>query len=121
MLGAREFALMRPTAFFITTCRGFIHDAAALADALRRKRIAGARLDVWAQEPPSPDRPLQQFDNVLVSPHAAGITKAARANIRRISALQLDGRRPARLVNAEARPRCAARFERAFGFAPGRG
>ena len=57
MLGAREFALMRPHAFFVTTCRGFIHDEAALADALRRKTIAGAGLDVWMKEPPSPAIP----------------------------------------------------------------
>jgi D-3-phosphoglycerate dehydrogenase len=125
MLGAREFALMRPTAFFITTCRGFIHDEAALADALRRKKIAGAGLDVWAQEPPPLDHPLLQLDNVLVSPHTAGVTKEARANMGKIAALQLidalDGKRPPRLVNAEAWPRYAARFERAFGLAPGRG
>jgi D-3-phosphoglycerate dehydrogenase len=124
MLGAREFALMRPTAFFITTCRGFIHDEEALADALRRKAIAGAGLDVWAQEPPPPDHPLLQFDNVLVSPHTAGVTKEARANMGRIAALQLidalDGKRPPRIVNAEAWPAYASRFERAFGFAPGR-
>ena len=49
MIGAREFALMQPHAYFITTARGFIHDEAALADALRNKRIAGAGLDVWAR------------------------------------------------------------------------
>src|SRR6185295_470931 len=65
MIGAREFALMQPHAFFITTARGFIHDEAALEDALRHRRIAGAGLDVWAKEPPPPDHPLLQFDNVL--------------------------------------------------------
>src|SRR5580658_783343 len=52
MIGAREFALMRPQAYFITTARGFIHDEAALVEALRNKRIAGAGLDVWSKEPP---------------------------------------------------------------------
>ena len=78
MIGAREFALMQPHAFFITTARGFIHDEAALFEALRDKRIAGAGLDVWAKEPPPPDHPLLQFDNVLASPHTAGVTKEAR-------------------------------------------
>jgi D-3-phosphoglycerate dehydrogenase / 2-oxoglutarate reductase len=77
MIGAREFSLMQPQAYFITTARGFIHDEAALLDALRDKRIAGAGLDVWSKEPPPPEHPLLQFDNVLASPHTAGVTKEA--------------------------------------------
>jgi D-3-phosphoglycerate dehydrogenase len=123
MIGARQFALMQPHAYFITTARGFIHDEAALVEALRDKRIAGAGLDVWAKEPPPPDHPLLQFDNVLASPHTAGVTKEARANMGRIAAEQildaLDGRRPPRLINPEVWPRYAKRFERTFGFAPG--
>jgi D-3-phosphoglycerate dehydrogenase / 2-oxoglutarate reductase len=123
MIGAREFALMQPHAYFITTARGFIHDETALADALRNKRIAGAGLDVWAKEPPPPDHPLLQFDNVLASPHTAGVTKEARINMGRIAAEQLldalDGKRPPRLINPEVWPRYVTRFERTFGFAPG--
>ncbi len=52
MIGARQFGLMKPTAYFINTARGFIHDEAALAAVLERKGIAGAGLDVWAKEPP---------------------------------------------------------------------
>src|SRR5258705_9172697 len=78
MIGAKQFALMQPHAYFITTARGFIHDEAALVEALRDKRIAGAGLDVWAKEPPPPDHPLLQFDNVLASPHTAGGTKEGR-------------------------------------------
>src|SRR4029077_12057072 len=85
MIGAREFALMQPHAFFITTARGFIHDEAALEDALRHRRIAGAGLDVWAKEPPPPDHPLLQFDNVLASPHTAGVTREARMNMGKIA------------------------------------
>ena len=81
MIGARQFALMQTHAYFITTARGFIHDEAALVEALRDKRIAGAGLDVWAKEPPSPDHPLLQFDNVLASPHTAGVTTEARENM----------------------------------------
>jgi D-3-phosphoglycerate dehydrogenase / 2-oxoglutarate reductase len=122
MIGAREFALMQPHAFFITTARGFIHDEAALFEALRDKRIAGAGLDVWAKEPPPPDHPLLQFDNVLASPHTAGVTKEARMNMGKIAAEQvldtLDGKRPPRIVNPDVWPAYAKRFEKTFGFAP---
>ncbi|WP_454618142.1 hydroxyacid dehydrogenase [Bradyrhizobium cenepequi] len=122
MIGAREFALMQPHAFFITTARGFIHNEEALEDALRSKRIAGAGLDVWAKEPPPPEHPLLQFDNVLASPHTAGVTREARENMGRIAAEQilaaLDGKRPPRIINPEVWPAYARRFERTFGFAP---
>ncbi|SIO66322.1 D-3-phosphoglycerate dehydrogenase [Bradyrhizobium erythrophlei] len=122
MIGSHEFALMQPHAFFITTARGFIHDEAALEDALRHKRIAGAGLDVWAKEPPPPDHPLLQFDNVLASPHTAGVTREARMNMGKIAAEQildgLDGKRPPRIVNPEVWPDYARRFERTFGFVP---
>jgi D-3-phosphoglycerate dehydrogenase len=122
MIGAPQYALMQKHAYFITTARGFIHDEAALADALRNKQIAGAGLDVWAKEPPPPDHPLLQFDNVLASPHTAGVTKEARENMGRIAAQQvldaLDGKRPPRIINPEVWPAYVKRFERAFGFAP---
>ena len=122
MIGAREFGLMQKHAFFITTARGFIHDENALADALRAKAIAGAGLDVWAKEPPPPDHPLLQFDNVLASPHTAGVTREARANMGKFAAeqlvLTLDGKRPPRIVNPEVWPAYQKRFERTFGFRP---
>ena len=118
MIGARQYALMQPHAYLITTARGFIHDEAALVEALEQGRIAGAGLDVWGKEPPPPGHPLLGFDNVLVSPHTAGVTKQARFNMARIAAEQvleiLDGRRPPRLVNPEAWPAYAQRFERIF-------
>ena len=58
MIGAREFALMQPHAYFITTARGFIHDERALTEALKAKKIAGAGVDVWDKEPPASDHPL---------------------------------------------------------------
>ena len=122
MIGAREFALMQPHAFFITTARGFIHDEAALFEAQRDKRIAGARLDVRAKEPPPPDHPFHPFDNVLARPHTAGVTKEARINMGKIAAEQvldtLDGKRPPRIVNPDVWPAYVKRFEKAFGFAP---
>jgi len=122
MIGAREFGLMPKHAYFITTARGFIHDEDALAEALRSKQIAGAGLDVWAKEPPPPDHPLLHFDNVIASPHTAGVTREARANMGRFAAEQLiqtfDGKRPPRIVNPEVWPAYVKRFERAFGFRP---
>ncbi len=114
MVGAVQFALMRPRAYFISTARGHIHDEAALADALQRKQIAGAGLDVWATEPPPSDHPLLRFDNVLVSPHTAGVTRETRHNMGRIAAAQvldaIDGRPVERIVNPQGLPSYAPRF-----------
>jgi D-3-phosphoglycerate dehydrogenase len=122
MIGAPQFAMMQPHAYFITTARGFIHDERALADALRNKTIAGAGVDVWDKEPPTADHPLLQFDNVIASPHTAGVTREARANMGRFAAEQLimtlDGKRPPRIVNPQAWPAYSERFERTFGFRP---
>jgi D-3-phosphoglycerate dehydrogenase / 2-oxoglutarate reductase len=122
MIGAKEFMLMQPHAFFITTARGFIHDERALAEALRSKKIAGAGVDVWDREPPPSDHPLLQFDNVVASPHTAGVTREARANMGKIAAEQLimilDGKRPPRIVNPQVWPAYARRFEQTFGFTP---
>jgi D-3-phosphoglycerate dehydrogenase / 2-oxoglutarate reductase len=122
MIGAREFALMKPTAYFITTARGFIHDEAALADALAAKAIAGAGLDVWTKEPPLVANPLLAFDSVIASAHTAGVTHEARRNMGKIAAEQLivalDGKRPPRLINPDAWPLFSKRFEKAFGHRP---
>ena len=122
MISTREFGLMQKHAYFITTARGFIHDEKALEEALRSKQIAGAGLDVWSKEPPQPDHPLLQFDNVIASPHTAGMTREARANMGRIAAEQLimtlDGKRPPRIVNPQVWPAYARRFEQMFGFRP---
>jgi D-3-phosphoglycerate dehydrogenase len=122
MIGAREFALMQPHAYFITTARGFIHDERALVEALRAKKIAGAGIDVWDKEPPGAEHPLLKFDNVIASPHTAGMTREARANMGRIAAEQLvmtlDGKRPPRIVNPQVWPAYAKRFEATFGIRP---
>jgi D-3-phosphoglycerate dehydrogenase len=122
MIGAAQYALMPRHALFITTARGGIHDETALADALREGRLAGAGLDVWDTEPPAPGHPLLQLDNVLASPHTAGVTHEARRNMGLISARQLldtlDGKRPPRLLNPAVWPAFCERFERAFGFIP---
>jgi D-3-phosphoglycerate dehydrogenase len=122
MVGAAQYALMKPSAYFVTTARGSIHDEVSLADALRAKKIAGAGLDVWEKEPPPLDHPLMQMDNVLVSPHTAGVTREGRENMGRFAAEQmiaaLDGKPVARVLNPEVWPRYAARFKETFGFAP---
>jgi D-3-phosphoglycerate dehydrogenase / 2-oxoglutarate reductase len=122
MIGEKEFALMQPHAYFITTARGSIHDERALAEALRGRRIAGAGIDVWDKEPPPPEHPLLQLDNVIASPHTAGVTHEARVNMGRIAAEQLimtlDGKRPPRIVNPRVWPAYAERFAQVFGFRP---
>jgi D-3-phosphoglycerate dehydrogenase len=122
MMGAAQFAAMPRHAYFVTTARGGIHDEAALADALKADKIAGAGLDVWEDEPPPHDHPLLAFDNVLASPHTAGITRQSRYNIAKIAAEQmidiLDGKRPPRLLNPEVWPRYQDRFQSVLGFRP---
>jgi phosphoglycerate dehydrogenase-like enzyme len=63
---------MKPTAYFINVGRGASVDEAALARALADRRIAGAAVDVFAQEPPPAGHPLYGLDNVIVSPHVSG-------------------------------------------------
>jgi phosphoglycerate dehydrogenase-like enzyme len=72
LVGARELALMKPSAWFINVGRGASVDETALAQALREGRIAGAAVDVFAQEPPPAGHPLYALDNVIVSPHVSG-------------------------------------------------
>ena len=93
--GAREFGLMKPTAYFLNTGRANTTDEAALIDALRSGRIAGAGLDVFSYEPLPPDNPLPTFENVVLTPHNAGgiggwqdVFERIAANLRRVSAGQ---------------------------------
>ncbi|MEE2803212.1 MAG: hydroxyacid dehydrogenase [Pseudomonadota bacterium] len=77
IIGAEQFSLMKNNAFIINTARGGVVDEAALIAALQSKTIAGAGIDVFVGEPtpPSADHPLFAFDNVIVSPHSAGVTQ----------------------------------------------
>jgi phosphoglycerate dehydrogenase-like enzyme len=72
LVGRDELTLMQPSAILINTSRGRVVDEAALIEALQQGKIAGAGLDVFAPEPPAPDNPLLQMDNVIVTPHVAG-------------------------------------------------
>jgi phosphoglycerate dehydrogenase-like enzyme len=72
MIGRRELSAMKPTAYFINVGRGASVDESALTQALADRRIAGAAVDVFAQEPPPVGHPLYKLDNVIVSPHVSG-------------------------------------------------
>jgi D-3-phosphoglycerate dehydrogenase len=77
MIGAKELALMKPTAFVINAARGGIVDEDALGSVLQQKKIAGAALDVIAEEPPKNDHPLFKLENVLWTPHLGAVTLEA--------------------------------------------
>lgn len=122
MLGLAQFSRMKPTAFFLNTARGGIHREDELAAALGKGMIAGAGLDVFLKEPPPADHPLLAFDNVIASPHIAGVTHEAMHEMARAAAEQwidlLDGKVPPRLVNPEAWARYSERFAAELGFRP---
>ena len=75
LIGAPEFALMKPTARFVNTSRGPIVDEAALIEALQARRIAGAAVDVFDEEPLPPDHPFRKLDKVLATPHIGYVTE----------------------------------------------
>jgi phosphoglycerate dehydrogenase-like enzyme len=75
LINAERLAAMRPDAYLINVGRGPQVDEAALADALRNRRIAGAALDVFEQEPLPTGSPLWELDNLLITPHTAGLTE----------------------------------------------
>jgi phosphoglycerate dehydrogenase-like enzyme len=106
LIGAREFELMKPSAYFINTARGPVVVEAALIDALKSNRIAGAAIDVFEQEPVSPDNPLLKMDNVIVAPHAICHTDECMSLLGQSAfkaAVDLaHGRKPHLIVNTEA-------------------
>ena len=75
LIGAPEFALMKPTARFVNTSRGPIVDEAALVEALQARRIAGAAIDVFDVEPLPPDHPFRKLENVLATPHIGYVSE----------------------------------------------
>ena len=79
LIGARELALMRPGAVLVNVSRGPVVDEDALIDALRRRHLGGACLDVFATEPLPAASPLWDLDNVIVSPHSASTVAAENA------------------------------------------
>ncbi len=103
LVNADLLALMKPTAYLINTARGPIVDQKALTKALAECRIAGAGLDVFAEEPTAADDPLMKFDNVILTPHSlcwtdqcfAGIGKADLKAVFDV----MNGREPVGIVN----------------------
>jgi phosphoglycerate dehydrogenase-like enzyme len=81
LIDARRLALMKPSAFLVNVGRGALIDREALLAALRERRIAGAGLDVYWEEPPDPADPLFALDNVVATPHLGGVTDEALARI----------------------------------------
>ena len=113
LFGAAQFRAMKPTAYFVNTSRGGTVDEAALIQALREGWIAGAGLDVLAEEPPHPDNPLLTLPNVLLTPHTAGLGDDAMTDNRQQSVEEvlrfLGGRWPTTLVNPEVKAQARAR------------
>ena len=96
LIGARELDLMKETAFLINVSRGPVVDEAALTEALRAGKIAGAGLDVLEEEPTDPGNPLLQMENVAVTPHLASFAQEA---VERSFGFAI--RNAARVVNGE--------------------
>jgi phosphoglycerate dehydrogenase-like enzyme len=106
LIGARELAAMRPDGIIVNCSRGGIVNEAALVEALKGGRIAGAAMDVFAQEPPPADHPLFALPNVILSPHVAGVSEAGMKGMALHVAEVIDivsaGGKPATLLNPEA-------------------
>lgn len=75
LIGAEQLAQIQSHALLVNTCRGPVVDETALIAALQSGQIAGAALDVLDTEPPAPDNPLLSMDNVIITPHIAGVTR----------------------------------------------
>src|SRR5216117_4178527 len=116
LIGETFFKRMKPTAIVINTSRGPVVDEQALARALQERRLAGAALDVWEQEPVAADNPLLKMDNVIATPHAAYFSSPAVAQVPRRCgeevARVLAGQRPLNVVNPEIYAPGAARRAR---------
>jgi len=89
LIGAEELARMKPTAILINTARGPIVDQKALHEALARGRIAAAGLDVYEEEPLSPDDPLLELDNAVLLPHIGSASVATRTRMAVLAAENL--------------------------------
>jgi len=103
LIGPKELGLMKKSALLVNTARGGIVDEDALIECLAEKRIAGAGLDVFAEEPISPHNPLLHMDNVVLTPHTAG---AAWESVRRTLEVSVEnilrvasGEKPHNLVS----------------------
>jgi D-3-phosphoglycerate dehydrogenase len=116
LVNAQRLALMKRNAVIVNAARGPVIDEAALAEALRGRRIGGAALDVFEEQPLRRDHPFLALDNVLLTPHAAGITEESMKNMSRGAAEEtvrlLRFERPINLCNADIWSRHLDRFPR---------
>ncbi|HSS11715.1 MAG TPA: NAD(P)-dependent oxidoreductase [Acidimicrobiales bacterium] len=114
LIGAKELAAMKPTAFLINTARGGVVDTDALLTALTEGTLAGAALDVTDPEPLPPGHPLFDLDNVILTPHLGGnaseVFRDSSMTPVQLALEALRGRRPRHLVNPDAWPRHVERF-----------
>ncbi len=105
LIGAKQFRMMKRTAVFVNAARGPIVDQSALVEALRTRTIYAAGIDVFEQEPVSPDDPLLKLDNVVVAPHIASASIPTRTRMATLAAENLlavlQGKRPPTPVNPE--------------------
>jgi glyoxylate reductase len=108
MIGAKELALMKPTAFLVNAARGPVVDEQALIAALTEKRIAGAGLDVFETEPIRLDNPLLAMENVVALPHVGSATEATRQAMLELAIdnvlAVLTGKAPVTPVNPDVLP-----------------
>jgi phosphogluconate 2-dehydrogenase len=106
LIGAEQFALMRPQTIFINISRGKVVDEAAMIEALRSGQIRAAGLDVFEREPLDPDSPLLRLDNVVATPHIGSATHETREAMATCAVdnllAALAGERPKNLVNVGA-------------------
>jgi D-3-phosphoglycerate dehydrogenase / 2-oxoglutarate reductase len=109
MIGEKELNQMKRRAFLINTARGPVVDEKALIRALQDKRIAGAGLDVFEQEPIEPDNPLLKMDNVIVLPHSASYSDVSfirlRTSVGQEAARLVSGKWPKNVVNKSVLPK----------------
>ena len=102
LMNSKTLALMKPTAFLLNTARGGLVDETDLAEALRSGKLAGAGLDVFAQEPTPPDHPFYHLDNVVMTPHTGGTDLKSRLDMAELAAQSIvdlsQGKWPAQLV-----------------------
>ncbi len=106
MVAAAELGAMKKTAYVVNTARGGIIEEAALYDALKANVIAGAGIDPFVVEPATADNPLFELDNIIVSPHSAGVTEESIFRMGQIAAQNVvdcfDGKLdPANVINVE--------------------
>ncbi len=107
IIGAKELEIMKPTAFLVNTSRGPLVDEAALVEALKAGKLAGAGLDVYEQEPALTPG-LADLENVVLTPHIGSASHETRTRMAVIAAenviTALQGKRPPNLVNPEVYP-----------------